>query len=101
MGLFDASRAFITGSDTTNTITSGDAQWHDFTISKVVAAGTYYVGYSANTGFSGSLQGNFSVQSSGDAYETSDASTYSNFPGSLTGLSASANSIGLRLELTP
>lgn len=98
--LFDSSRAPI-GSGVTTTIASGDNQWHDFTVSESVSSGTYYVGYSSNVGFEGALNGKYIAGSSGDSYGTSDASTYANFPGSLTGLSSSTNSIALRLELTP
>jgi hypothetical protein len=101
ISLFNASRVPV-GSLVTTTLASGDFQWHDYTTSIAVTAGTYYVGYSSNGTFSGSVQLSFATGGvSGDAYSSTDAGSYANFPGSLTGLTAATGAHAVRLELTP
>lgn len=97
LALFDSSRNYISGATTTNTVTSGDAQWHDFAISTAVSSGTYYIGFSTNN--DNGIKVNYNTEASGDVYETFD--TYANFPASITGLSSSNTPRVVRLELTP
>ena len=100
IAIFNSSRVVV-GSAITNTIASGDAQWHEWTTSITIpSSGTYYIGFSQNGPYAGSLVTRQRSGTSGDSYFTFDATAYTDFPAP-AGLSIGSDSLAVRAEFTP
>jgi hypothetical protein len=101
MAVYDSSRVLI-GSGVSASITTGTDVWQEITASVTIpSAGTYYIGFSMDGPYDGSLVGERTTGSSGDLYETFDSGSYGNFPGSLTSLASGSYLWAVRAELTP
>jgi hypothetical protein len=101
MALFDAARNPV-GSAVSANIASGNSQWHDIVSSIAVpSAGTYFIGFSADGPYTGSLVGKQATGAALDLYQTYAGGSYGDFPGSLNDLETQAYPWAVRAELTP
>lgn len=101
MAIFDSSRTLV-GSGVSASITTGNDAWQEIAASVTIpSSGTYYIGFSMDGPYDGSLVGERTTGSSGDLYETFDSGSYGNFPGSLTSLASGSYLWAVRAELTP
>jgi hypothetical protein len=91
------------GATTSWSITSGDGQWHDQTVGLTIpAAGDYYIAFSMDGPFSGSLVARQQTSQPANSGGVNIVDSYSSgFPGAAVNFSGNTSPVALRLEFTP